>query len=400
MKNLLIEIRSIHPKQLQYSVLEFMFWATFAAYYPFVVVFLRNKGFSNTIIGTIVAINSLIVVFAQPFWGIVSDRIQSVKKVFIICLTAAIILLQPVPFISSAVFVGIVLALVTAFESPLAPLLDSWVIQGIKTEKNLYYGSIRLWGSIGFAVMVYIYGRLIDSFSTDVLFPILLLMGCLTVITCIGIKTDRPVSSDGVNLNFNGLLKNYAYMSFLIFAMVIIIPHRSAFIFLPNLMELVGGSDGELGMVFTIMAISEIPIFLYSKILIRKFKPLNLILFSTIFFILRQALYLVSTTPFHVLAIQLLQGPSFALFINGAVYYIDELAPPELKATAQTFATSMFSGISGIIGSYVGGWMIDSYGLRSIYWIGVFVSIAISVLFFFSLNINRNRILRRHSIDI
>jgi MFS family permease len=304
MKNLLIKIRSIHPKQLQYSVLEFIFWATFAAYYPFVVVFLRNKGFSNTIIGTIVAINSLIVVFAQPFWGIVSDWMRSVKKVFIICLTAAIILLQPVPFISSAVFVGIVLALVTAFESPLVPF----------------------------------------------------------------------------------------------FAMVIIIPHRSAFIFLPNLMEMVGGSDGELGMVFTIMAISEIPIFLYSKILIRKFKPLNLILFSTIFFILRQALYLVSTTPFHVLAIQLLQGPSFALFINGAVYYIDELAPPELKATAQTFATSMFFGISGIIGSYVGGWMIDSYGLRSIYWIGVFVSIAISVLFFFSLNINR--ILRRRFIDI
>ncbi|SFP98312.1 MFS transporter [Caldicoprobacter faecalis] len=399
MKNLLIKIRSIHPKQLQYSVLEFIFWATFAAYYPFVVVFLRNKGFSNTIIGTIVAINSLVVVFAQPFWGIVSDRIQSVKKVFIICLTAAIILLQPVSFISSAVFVGIVLALVTAFESPLAPLLDSWVIQGIKTEKNLYYGSIRVWGSIGFAVMVYIYGRLVDSFSTDVLFPILLLMGCLTVITCIGIKTDRPVSSDGVdNLNFTRLLKNYAYMSFLIFAMVIIIPHRSAFIFLPNLMELVGGSDGELGMVFTIMAISEIPIFLYSKILIRKFKPINLILFSTIFFILRQALYLVSTTPFHVLAIQLLQGPSFALFTNGAVYYIDELAPSELKATAQTFANSIFFGVSGIIGSYVGGWIIDSYGLRSIYWVGVFVSIAISVLFFFSLNINR--ILRCRSIDI
>ena len=399
MKNLLIKIRSIHPKQLQYSVLEFIYWATFAAYYPFAVVILRNKGFSNTIIGTILAINSLIAVFAPPFWGMVSDWMQSVKKIFIICLTAVVILLQPIPFISSAVFVGIILALVTVFESPLVPLLDSWVIQGIKTEKNLYYGSIRLWGSIGFAVMVYIYGRLVDSFSTDVLFPILLLMGCLTVIVCIGIKTDRPVSSDGVNnLNVNRLLKNYSYMSFLIFAMIMIIPHRSAFIFLPNLMEMVGGSDGELGMVFTIMAISEIPIFLYSKILIRKFKPVNLILFSTIFFILRQALYLVSTTPFHVLAIQLLQGPSFALFINGTVYYIDELAPPELKATAQTFATSIFFGISGMVGSYVGGWMIDNYGLRSMYWVGLFVSIVVSVLFFFSLNINR--VLRRRFIDI
>ncbi len=87
--------------------------------------------------------------------------------------------------------------------------------------------------------------------------------------------------------------------------------------------------------------------------------------------------------------IQLLQGPSFALFMNGTVYYIDEMAPEELKATAQTFATSMYFGVSGIVGSYGGGWMIDNYGLKTLYLIGFCISIAISVLFFLSLNLKR-----------
>ncbi len=159
-----------------------------------------------------------------------------------------------------------------------------------------------------------------------------------------------------------------------------------------------GGSEGELGMVFAIMAISEIPVFLYSKALISRFKPVSLILVSAIFFILRQALYLVVRTPFHVLLVQLLQGPSFALFTNGVVYYIDELAPPELKATAQTFANSVFFGIGGIIASYVGGWMVDSYGLKSIYLVGFLVSIAVVLLFFCSLGINK--VLRQHSVDV
>jgi len=384
------KMHSINPKQLQYSVLQFMFWATFAAYYPFMVVFLRNKGFSNTTIGLIVAINSLIVLFAQPFWGMVSDAMQSIKKVVIFCLAVAVVLLQPVPFVSSALFVGTILALVTAFESPLVPLLDNWIIQGIKIEKDLSYGSIRLWGSLGFAGMVQIYGRFINRFSIHVLFPIFLLMGCITIIVCIWVKTDRPVSSGSEQgLNIGRLFKNYYYVSFLIFAIIISIPHRSAFVFLPNLMETLGGSDGDLGMVFAVMALSEVPVFLYTKVLLKKFKPVKLMVFSSSFFIIRQILYIISTSPIHLMGIQALQGPSFALFYNGMVYYIDELAPAELKSTAQTFANSMFFGLSGIIGSYAGGWIIDNYGLKSMYLMGTLISAGVSILFLLSLNMGR-----------
>jgi len=392
MKRLMAGIHKANKIQLHFSFLEFLFWGAFAAYYPYGVVILQEKGFSNTVIGTIMAINSLIVVFAQPFWGMVSDRIRSVKKVFIIILVAAIVLIQPVPFISSAVFVGIILALVTFFESPLSPLLDSWVVQGLKTEKDVSYGSVRLWGSVGFAIMVYICGGLIDRFSTTrVLFLVLFFMGWLTVFSCTRIKTDRTVSARGSakNVNITRLFKNPQYVYYLIFAVILAIPHRSAFMFIPNLMKSVGGTDGDLGLVFAVMALSEIPTFLYSRVLINRFKPIYVILFSSAFYILRQLLYLIASEPIHVLLIQLLQGPSFALFLNGSVYYIDELAPEELKSTAQTFATSMFFGMSGIVGSYGGGWMIDNYGLKTLYWVGLWVSIIISVLFFLSINFKR-----------
>jgi PPP family 3-phenylpropionic acid transporter len=379
-----------NTKAVSLSSLEFSFWITFAAYYPLLVVFLRSKGYSNTTIGTIVAANSFITIFAQPFWGMISDKLRSIRKVFIFGLSAAIILLQPLPIIESATITGIILAIVTFFESPLNPLLDSWIIEGIRSETNIAYGQIRLWGSIGFAIFVYIYGKIADMYSTNYLFMIFGVMGLLTIFLSTRIKVDKPVLPSKIkSLNFGRLFTSYPYISFVAFAAILFIPHRGAFIFLPNLMESVSGSKTILGLSFSIMALSEVPIFLFSRMLLKKFKPIHFILVSTIFFILRQFLYPLVTLPFHVILIQALQGPSFALFLTGAVYYIDSIAPDELKSTAQTLATSMFIGFSGIIGSYGGGWVIDHFGLNSLYHIGIWVSIAVTLLFLASLQIGK-----------
>lgn len=100
-----------------------------------------------------------------------------------------------------------------------------------------------------------------------------------------------------------------------------------------------------------------------SRKLLQRYKPIHLILVSALFFVLRQVAYLTATTPQQVLLAQVLQGPSFALFLNGAVYYIDSLAPDKLKSTAQTLASSLYGGVSGILANYFGGWVIDNWGL-------------------------------------
>jgi len=374
----------------KYSILEFFFWATFAAYYPYLMVFLDSKGLSNYQIGTIFATNSFIILLAQPLWGMVSDRIQSIKKIFIILLSITIILIGSLPFYNGAIPLGIILAIITFFESALVPLLDSWVIMGIRNNTNISYGNIRLWGSIGFALMVYIFGKFIAIKGVWILSLCFASFGILTILICLRITVNNPPSTSIVkNLKIIKLLKNYDYISFLLFAIVIFLPHKAAFIFLPRLIESIGGNTVLLGSSLSIMALSEVPIFLFSKKLINKIKPIELILFSSIFFILRQILLSIATSPADLILIQALQGPSFALFLTGTVYYIDSLAPQELKATAQTVAAALYSGISGIIGSYGGGWIIDQFGLISLYHIGIFLSLIITILFILSLYLRK-----------
>jgi len=391
LKGIITAISNISQVRLKFSMLEFLFFGACAAYYPFIVLFMQTLGFNNTTIGTIVAINSFIVIFSPIFWGIVSDWTRSVRKVFIMCISIASLLLLTLPFLQSMLLIGLLLSLLTFFESTLAPLLDAWVVRGINDSPiRINYGSIRVWGSIGYALMVYVFTLLIQETSVSIVFPFYGAMAFLAVILLLRTSSEEPLNSLSFReLKPARLFKNPRYILLIVFATLIMIPHRATFIFLPNIIESVGGQKEQVGMLFSLVAISEIPMFLISAKLNTRFKPIHLIIASTLFFVLRQTFYFLATTPFHVILIQLTQGPSFALYLSGMVYYIYSLAPAELKSTAQTMAASLSFGLSGIIGSFGGGWFIDNFGLSPMYFWGMILSIVASLLFFASFPIEK-----------
>ena len=53
--------------------------------------------------------------------------------------------------------------------------------------------------------------------------------------------------------------------------------------------------------------------------------------------------------------------------MNGTVYYIDEMAPEELKATAPDLCDFNVFRRERYCGKLRGGWMIDNYGLKTLY---------------------------------
>ena len=77
-------------------------------------------------------------------------------------MSVAAVLLLSIPLYGKIIVVALVLATVTFFESALMPLLDSWVVKGIAEEESISYGSIRLWGSIGFAFTAFLVGKIIS----------------------------------------------------------------------------------------------------------------------------------------------------------------------------------------------------------------------------------------------
>lgn len=385
------------------SLFEFIFYATTACFNPYLVVFLQSKKFTNTAIGTILSINALVGILAQPFWGVVSDRIQSIKKVFLLCISLSSILLLTMPLYQSYIAYVTILAIITFFDSPLSPLTDAWIIQNIKSIESGNYASIRLWGSLGYAVTVYIMGIIVNRLSPYHAFYSHALLAAITIVIITTKNYDEDISvspAQAEKSSIKKLLTNRHYIIYLLFAASIMAPHKAAFTYLPNLMSKVGGSNKELGAAMSIMALSEIPMFIIIRRFIYDKKPITLILISSIFFILKQLLYLFARTPTHVIMLQILQGPSYALLLNGHVNYIDDLAPDELKSTAQTLGTAIAFGIGGILGNYGGGLIIDRFDLPILYKVGLAMSVAGAGFFLFSLyKTNADKIHNPNSFD-
>jgi PPP family 3-phenylpropionic acid transporter len=93
-------------------------------------------------------------------------------------------------------------------------------------------------------------------------------------------------------------------------------------------------------------------------------------------------LYSVMPSPGWAPVINLLQCVTFAIFWIGAVNYVSELAPENLKTTAQglLFSTMNLASLAGGLGS---GWLFDALGPAGLFRIlSVFCILALLLFMF------------------
>lgn len=369
--------------------MEITFWAMAAAYYPFMVAYLTDMGYSSTAIGALLSVNSAVVIFAQPIWGMLSDRFQSIRKVYLISLGVTVAFMLLFPHIAATRLIIWVFPLLTAFECAMMPLLDSWVVQG--TSKNrISYGVVRLWGSVGFAILAVITGVLVEKYSTGIIFYIYAGFAILVFLSTFIIKADTTAkNAHKPKLSPGRLFKNYHFMAFTISMVIVFISTKAAYTYIPQLLMSVGGSGSDLGLTSSLMAIIEVPFFIIGPWLKKKFKSEQLIIMACFLYLIRQFLLSFAVLPWHVIVIQMLSGPAVAFYMTGVVYYIFSLAPDDLKATAQTLYSSIVVGVGGIIGSLAGGFIIDNAGIDVMYRYSALVTLIGILLFLISIWIGK-----------
>jgi len=82
---------------------------------------------------------------------------------------------------------------------------------------------------------------------------------------------------------------------------------------------------------------------------------------------LRFALGSMAGSAYGLVALQDFQGLTFVIFYVGALQYLYRIVPEQWKATGQAEMTVTFFGISGIVGSSIGGWVIEEFGGAVLY---------------------------------
>lgn len=368
--------------KLLFALVQLFFCAT-TAKMVFTVLFLQEKGLSNTTIGLIFSINALLVIFMQPVWGYITDRLQARKQVLLLCFSMATILYSLLLTTSVPLWIGIILAMVSFFECAIASILDVWMLSFIGSS----YGAVRLWGSVGFSGAVLLFSQTIGEGSISAMFPIYLIIAGITLIAFILLvrsTTNEKAKAEERShspMSARVLLQNVRYLLLLCFIFMLYLPNAPATTFLPNLFQLAGGTVEQYGFSNSLKAVAEIPAFLFGALLLRRFGHVAIIFLASGMYFMVQLLFSIAQSPVQVALGQILQGPAYSLLLLGTLTYVFELAPKDMRMTAQTLVNAIGMGLAAIVGNYGGGLFIDHFGLKPLYWAGM-VLIATAMLAF------------------
>src|SRR5690625_5520445 len=97
----------------------------------------------------------------------------------------------------------------------------------------------------------------------------------------------------------------------------------------------------------------------------------------------------------HLIYLQGLHGLTFGIFYLAAFDYITLIIPKLLQSTGHLVFSAVFFGVSGIIGSLVGGRLIDSFGGGTLYFamgcIALFGTICLTLYHIFPFGKTRDR---------
>jgi len=344
----------------------FSFHATNTIILSFLPLYLRFKGFSGTEIGWVLAIGPFASLFSQPFWGYMSDKYKTVKRMIILCMIG--FLLTGIFFFQLNTIVPILAvgAIFYFFNFPVGALGDS-LGQRRAHELNISFGSIRMWGSIGFAVSSLIIGEVLNQVGIQHIMWPYLTFGFLALFAAFRLQDVKTAEEPIQLIDVKKLLQSKTFILFLLFVLFIATSHRANDSFIGLYITELGGSERLVGIAWFIGVISEAIVFALAAFWFRKYPPLIFIIIGGLIYSLRWFIYAGINSPVYILIFQVLHGLTFGVFYLAAFAYASKIIPKNLQSTGHLIFYMIMFGLSGIIGSLAGGWLLENFNGRVLY---------------------------------
>ncbi|MFV2048979.1 MFS transporter [Metabacillus sp. YM-086] len=334
----------------------------------FLPIYFQYKGFSSSQIGWFLAIGPFVGLIAQPLWGYASDKYKTVKKVLFACLIGFSVSVIWLFQIDSFLWIIIAGSLFFFFFSPVNPLADNLAKRQSQIH-SVTFGSIRMWGSIGFALVSLFSGFLLTKFGIGFLaipITVLAVSTCLLSLTL----TDAKAGSKKVNYKDIGMFfKDPTLTAFFILIALVLLTHRTSDSFISLYLFEIGGNEMLVGWIWFIGVSSEALLFFLSAKWFRSSSPIIYIIIASVLYCIRWILTALSQDPTMLLSIQVLHGICFAIVFLGALEYLYKVVPEELQATGHMVFVGISFGITGIIGSSVGGIIFENFGGSTLYFL-------------------------------
>lgn len=352
----------------------FLYYAAMASFMPFVVLFYQQLGFNGVQIGLLTGVPPLISLFAGPFLAGVADSTRKHNLIMGAGILGAAFIIFSISMLSNFVVIFILVLVFNVFFSPVAALGDSATMTMLGEERAMY-GRVRLGGTIGWGIFAQVAGILLYRFGLAALFYVFSAVMIVNFFVSMKLSFGKHEEHDAKREGGLTFLANRRWIIFLLSAFLGGLGSMSVAAYLSPYLTELGANGNQIGFAYTIATLTELPVFFFGDILVRRFKPYGLFVISLVLIGFRSVFFGVANTVFMAIVVQAIGGLFFPAMWSAGVAYAFENAPAGLRSTAQGIFGAASFGIGSAVGGLICGVLLEAIGGR-----GMFLVLGVIIL--------------------
>lgn len=338
-----------------------------AALLPLLGGRLEAAGLDGLTIGLLMAMLPAGRLVAAPLWAFVADRYRLGGAILRLASVASAVAGMALARTDDVATVAATLFVFSAIRAPIGAILDSFVLRELADagRPSSDYGRVRLWGSGGFLA-----GVAVASTASKVGLPPHLLAD-VTLLGAAATSFAFPWRGEGGPAPILPALRRLAAQRFLVpllaagalQAMTISVYDA----FYSVHVRALGLPDPVVAASIAIGVTGEMLLMAGAGRVFGRLGPSRALLIATLSGIPRWILTATVHDPALLVATQALHAIGFGVFWVSGVQRMQQAAPPEISASAQSLWASATYGFGALVGAGLAGWARHSLGSAGIF---------------------------------
>lgn len=389
-------------RTLQYTIICVAYFAAYSGVHAYAAVFLLDKGFTNTLIGVILALANVLSVITQPVTAGWIDKYDGFtnRKVSIVCAIGCALSCLSLYFLNNVAVIFVVYILLYTLQMVYQPLIQALSFEYNALGDTINFGLARGLGSCGFALTSAVIGRVLVNNGVSALQIVNIIAFLIGIVMMfIFVKVGGNANLHGkensgeavanmnqsaeVNKPHNSLTEFTKYypmfMLFVVGGTLLFFEHNALNDYLIQIITPLGGDESTMGTMVMVAALLELPAMAGFVAFEKRFGVRKILILSAIMFTVKTIIMLLASNIFMAYLSQVCQIFAYALFIPGTAYLAERVMEKSDKTKGQAYVNCTIT-LGGVFSALVCGRLLDVYGAHSMLLVSALVGVIGTVI--------------------
>jgi PPP family 3-phenylpropionic acid transporter len=350
----------------------FLLFLPIGMHAPYLFLYFKRQGFTDSQLGTLAAMTPLLNVFAPPLWGALADSFGDRRRTLAIGLLCSALLFPWLMFSQSFWLTLALLVAFSAFAFPPAAIADAIALENVE-RKGGDYGRLRLWGSLGFAAPLLAFGAVLKGEAGQPaasLYPIFWGYAIFRLISAGWVWLLPPsygTAAKAFDFRAARVFLSGPFLALAVCGVLATGAMAGYYVYFTIYLDEMGIADSLKGYFWAIAVIAETGMLVVIGRVMDRIGLRWTFVLGVAGCSVRLLAYSFPLGAVGIAAAQCLHALTFTALTVSAITFVNRMAPPELRASGQTLWMALNMGLGSAVGSKLAGMAAGAAGLLGMY---------------------------------